>query len=302
MELRQLRSFLSVAEHLSFHRAAEALGLSQPALSLQMQALEEEVGVALLRRDRQGTALTYAGETFHRDAAALFDRLGQAGERVRRVAHGTTATLRVGFISTAATTRFLPALISRFRTAHPQVELILQNMVNIEQIAQIQRMALDIAFLRLPLAALENVELVPIYREPHALLLPISDPLAQRASVRPRDLQNRPLLMYSRHNAPGYHDFLMRALNQRGLSPIIAQEAGEMYTLASLVSAGVGVAIAPISTRNYNLPGVVVKEVGWLPAADIAIGFHRDNAQPASRLFIDMATALRGHTLGAEES
>lgn len=293
MELRLLRSFVAVAEHLSFHRAAEELGLTQPALSLQMRALEEEIGVPLLRRDRQGTALTYAGAIFQRDATAVLDRVSRAAERMRRVAHGASAQLRVGFISTAATTRFLPALISRFRAVHPHVELTLQNMTNVDQIIQVGRMALDIAFLRLPLAAPDMLELLPVYREPHALLLPSTDPLSKQKAVHPGDLAGRPLLMYSRQGAPGYHDFLMRTLTQRGLDLDISQEVGEMYTLASLVSVGVGIAIAPISTRNYNLPGVVVKTVGWLPPADIAIGFHRDNTQPACRMFIDMAAALR---------
>jgi DNA-binding transcriptional LysR family regulator len=205
--------------------------------------------------------------------------------------------LRVGFISTAATTRFLPNMISRFRADHPQIELTLQNMPTTDQINEVLGMGIDVAFLRMPLTAPDNLELLPVYREPHAVLLPATDPLAANDVVRPRDLRGRPLLMYSRQFAPGYHDFLLRVLNQHGLNLDIAQEAGEMYTLASLVSAGVGITIAPISTQNYHLPGVVVKPCRWLPPADIAIGFRRDNAQPACRMFIDLAIGMRNMSI-----
>src|ERR1700759_281709 len=101
MELRQIRSFLSIAETLHFGRTAELIHLSQPALSLQIRALEEEVGVRLLERNRRKTTLTPAGCTFRDDAAAALSPLEQGGRRARLAANGKRGRLRIGFISTA---------------------------------------------------------------------------------------------------------------------------------------------------------------------------------------------------------
>ncbi len=299
MEVRQISYFLAVAEHLHFRRAAAEMGVTQPALSLQIQSLEKEIGVPLLKRDRQATTLTHAGEIFRREISGMLERAEQAKERVRRTVVGSSAHLRIGFISTAATARFLPAVISRFRDAYPHIELTLQNLKNIDQIEKIENSTLDIGFVRLPIASYHEIEVIHVHREPHVLLLSGDDPLARQNTIRPMDLQYHPLLMYSRNNAPGYHDYIMRALNDNGLNPIIAQEVGEMYTLVALVSAGIGAAIAPISVQNYNLPGVVVRQTSWLPPADIAIGFHKNNVDPACRLFIDMAR--RVHDMGSSE-
>ncbi|MBB5046207.1 DNA-binding transcriptional LysR family regulator [Rhodopseudomonas rhenobacensis] len=296
MKIRQIQAFLALAEDLHFRRAAEKLGVTQPALTLAMQALEDEIGVPLLARDRHETKLTYAGEIFRADITEMLATAEQATERVRRASTGILNYLKIGFISTATTARFMPRLISEFRRIHPQVELSLQNRINIDLLALIESAALDIAFLRLPLMTQHRLEIASVYKERHVLLLPAEHPLAKQSSIRPRDLHNAPFIMYSRHNAPGYHDLIMRTLNSNGINPTIAQEVGEMYTLVALVAAGIGVAVAPISARNYNLPGVVLREAGWLPPAEIGLAFRRDDSRPACRLFIDLALRTRRET------
>ena len=101
MELRHIRSFLSIAGTLHFGRTAELIHLSQPALSLQIRALEEEVGVRLFERNRRKTTLTAAGAAFRDDAAAALSQLEQAIRSARLAASGKRGLLRIGFISTA---------------------------------------------------------------------------------------------------------------------------------------------------------------------------------------------------------
>jgi DNA-binding transcriptional LysR family regulator len=293
MDIRQIRSFLAVAEHLNFRRAAEQLGLSQPALSLQVQALEQEIGVQLLHRDRQTTSLTYAGGIFQDRGSELLRRSERAAEKARRAAKGSIDFLRIGFISTATTAGLLPPLIARFRASHPSIELTLQNIPNAEQLALIESGGLDLGFVRLPATPPPTVDLAAVHRERHALLMPDGHPLAGKKNLCADDLQRHPFIMYSRKNAPAYHDFIMRSLNNFGVNPQIAQEVGEMYTLVALVSAGLGLAVAPVSTRNYNLPGILVRRLSWLPSAEIAIGCRKGDLQPACRLFVEMALKPR---------
>jgi DNA-binding transcriptional LysR family regulator len=103
MELRHIRSFLSLAKTLNFSRTAEIIHLSQPALSLQIQALEKELGVTLVERAGRRTVLTAAGAAFQKEAAGGLTQLGQATQSARLAAEGKLGVVRIGFVSTAGT-------------------------------------------------------------------------------------------------------------------------------------------------------------------------------------------------------
>jgi DNA-binding transcriptional LysR family regulator len=119
MELRQIRSFLSVAETLHFGRSAELIHLSQPALSLQIRALEDEVGVRVFERNRRKTVLTAAGLAFRKDAAAAVSQLDQAIRQARLAAKGKLGLLRIGFISTAGS-EIVPNIIVSLKSRIPK--------------------------------------------------------------------------------------------------------------------------------------------------------------------------------------
>ena len=137
MELRQIRSFLSIAETLHFGRTAELIHLSQPALSLQIRALEEEVGVRLFERNRRKTTLTAAGVAFRDDAAAALSQLDQAIRRARLAANGKLGLLRIGFISTAGS-EIVPDIVRQFRELNPEVEFSLRNILTAEQVQMLE--------------------------------------------------------------------------------------------------------------------------------------------------------------------
>jgi DNA-binding transcriptional LysR family regulator len=119
MEIRQLRSFLAIADTLHFSRTAELVHISQPALSLQIKALEEEVGARLLERNRRRTTLTAAGIAFRGAAAAALNQLDQAIRNARMAAKGKVGLLRIGFISTAGK-EVVPNVVRQFRDENPE--------------------------------------------------------------------------------------------------------------------------------------------------------------------------------------
>src|ERR1700727_146778 len=133
MELRQIRSFLSVAETLHFGRAAELILLAHPPLSLQIRALEEECGVRLFERNRRKTTLTAAGFAFRDDAAAALSQLEEAIRRARLAASGKMGRLRIGFISTAGL-EIVPNIVRQFKESNPDVEFSLRNILTAEQV------------------------------------------------------------------------------------------------------------------------------------------------------------------------
>jgi DNA-binding transcriptional LysR family regulator len=279
MELRQIRSFLSIAETLHFGRTAEMIHLSQPALSLQIRALEDEIGVRLFERNRRKTALTAAGIAFRDDATGALLRLDQVVHRAKLAANGKRGILRIGFISTAGS-EIVPTIIRQFRERNGEVEFSLRNILTIDQIQMLEAGSLDIGFLRLPIGHSE-LEVVTVHREPFVLVVPSSHKLAKKKRVRLREASSQDFVMYDRAYAPGFHDLIFGMLRDAGIIPNVRQTAGEMPTLISLVDSGTGVAILPASTVKRSVASVVACEIAdKKPMSEIGMAARKGNRAP----------------------
>ena len=289
MELRQIRSFLSVAETLHFGRTAELIHLSQPALSLQIRALEAEVGVRLLERNRRKTTLTPAGRAFRDAAIAGVAQLDRAIRNARLAADGKLGLLRIGFISTAGS-ELLPDTIRAFRELNPEVEFSLRNILTAEQIQMLEAGALDIGFLRLPIGGHTQLEVATIHREPFLLVVPASHPLGARKKVRLSEVAGQDFVMYDRKHAPGFHDQVFGMLRNAGIVPNVCQTAGEMPTLIALVAAGIGISILPTSAVKHNIAAVVACEIADpIPMSEIGLASARDNDSAVVKNFRSLA-------------
>ena len=271
MELRQIRSFLSIAETLHFGRTAELIHLSQPALSLQIKALEEEVGVRLFERNRRKTTLTAAGFAFRDDAAAALSQLEQAIRRARLAADGKLGLLRIGFISTAGS-EIVPGIVRQFRKLNPEVEFSLRQYLTAEQVQMLEIGSLDVGFLRLPIGGQPALDVVTVHREPFVLVIPSSHKLAKRERVRLCEVAGEDFVMYERTYAPGFHDLIFGMLRDARVVPNISQTAPELSMLISLVDAHMGIAILPLSAVKHSVASVVACDiVDRIPVSEIAI-------------------------------
>jgi len=271
MELRQIRSFLSIAETLHFGRTAELIHLSQPALSLQIQALEEEVGVRLLERNRRKTSLTAAGFAFREDAVRALSHLNQAIRRARQAANGKLGLLRIGFISTAGT-EIVPNIVGQYRELNPEVEFSLRAITTADQVQMLETGSLDIGFLRLPIGEHSALEVVTVHREQFALVVPATHKLAKRKRVRLSEVSGQDFVMYERSYAPGFHDLIVGILRDAQIVPNISQTAAEISTLIALVDAHMGIAVLPASAVKHSVASVIACDiVDQIPMSEIAI-------------------------------
>ena len=271
MELRQIRSFLSIAETLHFGRTAELIHLSQPALSLQIQALEQEVGVRLFERNRRKTSLTAAGFAFREDAVRALSQLNQAIRRARQAANGKLGLLRIGFISTAGT-EIVPNIVGQYRELNPEVEFSLRAITTADQVQMLETGSLDIGFLRLPIGEHSALEVVTVHREPFALVVPATHKLAKRKRVRLREVSGQDFVMYERSYAPGFHDLIVGILRDAQIVPNISQTAAEISTLIALVDAHMGIAVLPASAVKHSVASVIACDiVDEIPMSEIAI-------------------------------
>jgi DNA-binding transcriptional LysR family regulator len=271
MELRQIRSFLSIAETLHFGRAAELIHLSQPALSLQIRALEDEVGVRLFERNRRKTTLTAAGIAFRHDAIAALSQLDQAIRKARLAANGKLGLLRIGFISTAGN-EIVPNIVGQFRESNPEVEFSLRAIPTADQVRMLETGSLDVGFLRLPIGVHSTFDVVTVHREPFVLVVPASHKLAKRKRVRLSEVASQDFVMYERTYAPGFHDLIFGMLRDARIVPNVAQTAAEISTLISLVDAHIGIALLPASAVKHSVASVIACDiVDQIPMSEIAM-------------------------------
>ncbi len=305
MDLRQLRYFVTVAEELHFGRAARRLTMTQPPLSQQIQALEEEIGVQLFARTRRSVALTPAGQQWLPEVRRVLADAAALPGLAQRLARGEAGTLSLAFVSTADY-GILPDLLRRFRARHPNVQLQLREATSDIQLEALMDGGIDAGLVIRPqLPAMPHgVAYLPLVREPLVLAVPqgwrpdgsAAQEEGAQSGVSLKDAAREPLIIFPRRSAPAFYDISTGCYAREGLTPVIAQEAIQMQTIVSLVSAGMGVALVPASLCNLRRTGV-----SYLPlrdaGPDIETGLvwreaGADSVSPVLRSFIEIAGAL----------
>ena len=299
MELRQIRSFLSIAETLHFGRTAELIHLSQPALSLQIKALEEEVGVRLFERNRRKTTLTAAGLAFRDDATAALSQLEQAMRSARLAANGKLGLLRIGFISTVGS-EIVPNIVRQFRELNTEVEFSLRAIPTADQVQMLESGLLDIGFFRLPIGGHSALNVVTVHRERFVLVVPASHKLAKRKRVRLSEVAGQDFVLYERTYAPGFHDLIFGMLRDARIVPNISQTAAELSMLISLVGAHMGVAILPLSAVKHSVASVVACDIlDRIPMSEIGMAVRKGTRSPVVDNFRSFALKTLGHSRNA---
>jgi DNA-binding transcriptional LysR family regulator len=295
LPLTELRAFVTLAEHLHFGRAADRLNVTQPALTKQIQRLEEAVGGPLLRRGYREVQLTPAGEVLLPRAARLLQESAATLEAARRAVRGQLGALRIGF-GLATIQRLLPDLLLRFRAALPGVELRLRDMATTAQVAALASGDLDVGFVRLPVSD-PRIETQPILRERLVAMLGVESRWNSRHGLR--SAAQQPFITVARSTAAGYYDHVIAVCRAAGFTPNIVQETNELFTMMMLVQGGMGIALAPGSAAIRRPPGVRVRAIREAEAAwDIGIAWSRARPDaPLVRAFVE--TALRGRRLPA---
>ena len=288
MELRHLRYFVAIGEEQHYGRAAHRLRVAQPALSRQIQDLEEELGFKLFDRLPRGVRLNSAGKLFLEDARRILQEISEAALRAGRVARGRSGTLRVGFTENSCWRGAVPESFRRFREMQPDAELQLQPSASVEQIEAIRSGRLDAGFVNfMPKSDPELDQLlVAIHRV--ELAAPKGHPLTRLKKVRLRDLTDAPFVWFPRWPSPAFYDRMMHECYRGGLkSPRIVQEGLNEATILSLVSSGLGVGWV-LGTARWRCPETVVV----LPVVDLkmpltlALAWRRDNTSPLLANFV----------------
>lgn len=260
MELRHLRYFIAVAEELHFGRAAQQLGISQPPLSQQIQALEHELGARLFERTNRRVALSEAGRLFLDEARQVLAQVDKAADVARRAQLGELGEMKIGFTSSAPFNSSIPKAIYAFRQRFPAVHLNLKEMSSRDVVDALLDESIEVGLMR-PMSVPDHLVITELFREPLVAVLNAAHPLAQGSEqgLHLAALADEPFVFFPRSYGSGLHAQLLSLAQAAGFSPHFAQEAGEAMTIIGLVSAGLGVSVLPASFKRMRIDGVAYR-------------------------------------------
>ena len=245
MELRQLRNFIAVAEAGGISAAARSLGLTQPALSRQIMALEDSLGVMLLDRGARSFVLTPAAEILLADARKLIDFCDAMAVRVRAAANGLP--LRIGY-SPSLAGDILPLVIERFSQLHPGVRVSLHDASSLEMQRMLQAGKLDL-MVGVPCGTADAIEWTTLRQLGWRLMLNARHRLASHAVISPAELDGEGILLYDREQYPDYWSRVSAYFKAHGVNARVAGEADGIASLLAAVEAGIGCAIIAETSR-----------------------------------------------------
>src|SRR6266852_724769 len=287
----ELHSFVVLAGELHFGRASKRLFVSQPALSKQIRKLEEKVGGALFTRTRLKVEITEAGRVLLSGAEKVLQNAEAALSLAKEAAAGRAGTLRIGF-GIASVSELLPRTILRFRKTYSQVELKMRDMSTPAQIAALVEGSIDIGIVRQPVAH-TDLDSLPLFDE--HLIVVTSKSLSYHSRQGLAALRDQPFVFFTRATSATLHDHVLGLCRRSGFSPLIVQEASELFTILNLVRAGLGVSLVPSAAKRMGVPGVRFHELG-VPEARwrIGIAWHRfsDKAELISRFVATMRSVV----------
>jgi DNA-binding transcriptional LysR family regulator len=289
LDPRRLLTFREVARQGSFSRAAEALALSQPAVSQQVSALERELGTALLVRGRAGTVPSAAGELLLAHADALAARLDLADAQMDALVSGERRSLRVGAFPSALAT-IVPAAVRALHERETELEVAIEEGTVEELVSAVQAGRLDAVVCFQDAAAPrrehDGLRRIDLVEEPMLAIFTASHRLAGRRQIALRDLADEPWM------APSTEGMLIDACRAAGFEPRIVIHTRDPLAARAIAAAGLAVSLTPSLLERIPLPGIVTPTLrGNAPHRTLYAVLPDAGAHPLANPFVDALTA-----------
>ena len=298
MDLKQFRYFIAVAEELHFGRAARKLHRSQPPLSQQIKALETELGVQLLDRDRRNVKLTEAGRAFLVQAREVIEMVRAAALTARRAGNGELGVLRIGYSVSALYSETLLACIAHYREKFSSVEVELREGPTHVHVEDVLAGRSHIGFVRGPLpASADGLSKQVFSSERLMVALPAQHPLTGHDKIWLKDLRGERFVAFPKQMGAALNARLTELYREAEIVPDIAIEATEISSILGLVGAGAGVSIIPATVTAARPPNVIFRDLEDPSAHAELYAITPVNQTPATLNFLQL---LRTETKGRE--
>ncbi len=286
IDLRHLRCFVAVAEDLHFRRAAERLGIAQPALSRTILNLENELGAKLIERTNRIIEITTAGKTFLDGCHRVLNNMDRIIENTQRVHEGKMGSLRIGYTDNAIS-GCVPNILKTFHELQPDIDLQLRHCVTAVQLKSLEEGELDVGFVTgaINRSSFENClvqseEFVCVVYEGHRL--------AQRHSIRLEELVGEDIIHGTSADWEHFFSYLIPLCRRSGFEPNIVQEGLNTAAILGLVACGMGITILTDSVRSSVGSGLVVIPLKEVPdRLDTVAIWKTDTTNGAKDRFIE---------------
>lgn len=250
---------LAVAEYLSFHHAARALGTSQSSVSARVKALEEELGILLFQRNTRGVRLTEAGGRFVDQVSSALDTLDRAVKTAGMVARGEHGALRIGVHGLVAG-GFLDRLLDRFRGLHAEVDLRITEGTARETQIQVREDRLDVAFMACT-HEIPDLHSRVVWRDRLMVAMSETHPLAQHDRIEWKDLAAETFLVRESGTGPQVHDLIVVRAAGKWPVPNILRLAVGRGSLLAMIAAGQGMSLFVAENLDLVPSGAVGREI-----------------------------------------
>jgi DNA-binding transcriptional LysR family regulator len=292
--LAQVTAFVEVARQRSVSRAAEALFITQPALTARIQGLEKELGARLFVRTPRGMTLTGAGDAFLPYAVRALDALADGRMQVNALERGGAGRLAIG-AAPAVSTYVLPGLLRRFAESHPRVEVRVRTGHSEEMLDLVLREQVDVGLVR----ALRHRDIAstPLYEDRLILVVEPGHPFAGSGRIRLDEIAGEQLILFDRTSS--YHELTSALFRRAGVSPAGVMELDNIDAAKKMVEQGFGVALLPHTSVVDELTAGTLAEVtiqGAEPVRRQIVAIRRRDAGPprgAVASFLDTFVAAR---------
>jgi len=277
MDIQQIKNFLVLCDTLNYRKAAEQINIVQPALSRQVQLLENELGALLFNRSNRTVTLTESGKFFQKEVSRILHDLDKTILRTAQLHNGEAGEIKVTHASSAMNS-VLPSFLVKLKIKWPQLKTIVQEASNFQQIEMMLARKTDIGIA-------PNIMLPPemnskiLYKENFVLILPAKHPLSKKRLTDLSVLKNETFILPQLSTGTGYVEAILQICQGYGFKPTVAHESAHSTGVLRLVEAGLGISIEPISSvrgTNMNiklielkkLPQKAVMTVFWLKERD----------------------------------
>ena len=283
-DLKQMKAFVAVAEHLHFKRAADVLFITQPALSRLIKGLEEELGAELFKRTTRQVALTEAGRLFLQECNQAFRHIERGVDLAHSAAAGDIGQLTVAY-NDFAINGALPGILERFKELHPDVTVELLYMPSHEQYKAINDLLIDVGFLLGPMSV-AGIDSLPVAEERMVVILPARHPLAGHASLRVEQLKDERFIFGAQSGWSLFREQSFQLCQRFGFTPNIIQEATTSIGIFGLVAANMGVSIYSECAYKIQREGVIIVPLANdHPRVQTIAAWNEDYETPTARRF-----------------
>jgi DNA-binding transcriptional LysR family regulator len=286
MDIQRIKNFLVLCDTLNFRKAAEQINIVQPALSRQIQLLENEIGAMLFNRSTGAVTLTEAGIFFQKEAQRILQDLTKIIIRTGRVHKGEAGEVKITHSSSAMNT-VVPSFLVSVKHKWPDLKTIAQETSNYQQIDMLLTRKTDIG-------VAPNIALPPevsskvLYTENFVLILPGNHPLSKKKLNDLSVLKNETFILPQFSTGVGYVETILQICHAFGFEPKVAHESAHSIGVLRLVEAGLGISIEPLSSvRGTNMNIKVIELKNLSQKVSMILFWLREREEELSR-FIKM--------------